>query len=76
MSLIYTTSHACNSSMLGETLKVTDAMTGIAFATERIREHFSESKILLLLFISQIFLYGLGPCPRHRVPNLIPTTGL
>lgn len=51
-------------------------VTGMAFAVVGIQAHFS--KTLLLFFIPQIFnfllscpqLFGLVPCPRHRVPRL------
>lgn len=50
-------------------------MTGMAFAVVGIQAHFS--KTLLLFFLPQIFnfvlsspqLFGLVPCPRHRVPR-------
>ncbi|KXN88194.1 UDP-N-acetylglucosamine--dolichyl-phosphate N-acetylglucosaminephosphotransferase [Leucoagaricus sp. SymC.cos] len=50
-------------------------VTGMAFAVVGIQAHFS--KTLLLFFIPQIFnfllscpqLFGLVPCPRHRVPR-------
>ncbi|KAG6890803.1 hypothetical protein C0995_003236 [Termitomyces sp. Mi166 len=50
-------------------------LTGMAFAVVGIQAHFS--KTLLLFFIPQIFnfvmscpqLFGLVPCPRHRVPR-------
>lgn len=52
-------------------------VTGMAFAVVGIQAHFS--KTLLLFFIPQIFnfllscpqLFGLVPCPRHRVPRLV-----
>ncbi|KZT42663.1 UDP-N-acetylglucosamine-dolichyl [Sistotremastrum suecicum HHB10207 ss-3] len=51
-------------------------LTGMAFAVVGIVGHFS--KTLLLFFMPQIFnfilscpqLFGLVPCPRHRVPNV------
>ena len=53
--------------------------TGMAFAVVGINGHFS--KTLLLFFIPQIFnfilscpqLFGLVPCPRHRLPRLVRT---
>jgi len=50
-------------------------VTGMAFAVVGIQAHFS--KTLLLFFIPQVFnfllscpqLFGLVPCPRHRVPR-------
>lgn len=53
---------------------------GMTFAVSGILGHFS--KTLLLLFIPQIFnfclsipqLFGLVPCPRHRLPRLNPLT--
>jgi len=53
--------------------------TGMAFAVVGIQAHFS--KTLLLFFLPQIFnfilscpqLFGLVPCPRHRVPRLART---
>ena len=50
-------------------------VTGMAFAVVGIQAHFS--KTLLLFFMPQIFnfllscpqLFGLVPCPRHRVPR-------
>ncbi|KAG9045756.1 tunicamycin resistance protein [Tulasnella sp. UAMH 9824] len=50
--------------------------TGMAFAVVGILGHFS--KTLLLFFIPQIFnfllscpqIFGIIPCPRHRVPRL------
>lgn len=50
--------------------------TGMAFAVVGIQAHFL--KTLLLFFLPQIFnfilscpqLFGLVPCPRHRVPRL------
>lgn len=55
---------------------------GMAFAVAGILGHFS--KTLCLFFIPQIvnFLYsmpqlfGLVPCPRHRLPRINPDTGL
>ncbi|GAA5871851.1 hypothetical protein JCM1840_004017 [Sporobolomyces johnsonii] len=55
---------------------------GMAFAVVGILGHFS--KTLLLFFLPQIFnflyscpqLFGLVPCPRHRLPKLDPATGL
>ncbi|KAF9515474.1 hypothetical protein BS47DRAFT_1376229 [Hydnum rufescens UP504] len=52
---------------------------GMAFAVVGIIGHFS--KTLLLFFIPQIFnfllscpqLFGLVPCPRHRMPRLGPS---
>ncbi|KAJ8520858.1 hypothetical protein ONZ45_g2377 [Pleurotus djamor] len=57
-------------------------MTGMAFAVVGIQGHFS--KTLLLFFIPQIFnfilscpqLFGLVPCPRHRVPRFDSNTNL
>ncbi|KWU45178.1 hypothetical protein RHOSPDRAFT_9643, partial [Rhodotorula sp. JG-1b] len=56
--------------------------SGMAFAVVGILGHFS--KTLLLFFLPQIFnflysvpqLFGLVPCPRHRLPRLDPKTGL
>ncbi|VDB95754.1 unnamed protein product [Peniophora sp. CBMAI 1063] len=50
-------------------------LAGMAFAVVGIQAHFS--KTLLLFFLPQIFnfilscpqLFGLVPCPRHRVPR-------
>ncbi|KEP54406.1 UDP-N-acetylglucosamine-dolichyl-phosphateN-acetylglucosaminephosphotransferase [Rhizoctonia solani 123E] len=50
--------------------------TGMAFAVVGIHGHFS--KTLLLFFVPQIFnfiiscpqLFGLVPCPRHRLPKI------
>ncbi|KAL1677933.1 glycosyl transferase family 4-domain-containing protein [Schizophyllum commune] len=50
-------------------------VTGMTFAVVGIQAHFS--KTLLLFFIPQIFnfllscpqLFGIVPCPRHRVPE-------
>jgi len=55
---------------------------GMTFAVVGILGHFS--KTLLLLFIPQIFnflysspqLFGLVPCPRHRLPHFNARTGL
>ncbi|CAE7157178.1 unnamed protein product [Rhizoctonia solani] len=52
--------------------------TGMAFAVVGINGHFS--KTLLLFFVPQIFnfvlscpqLFGLVPCPRHRLPKIHP----
>ncbi|KAG9098064.1 tunicamycin resistance protein [Ceratobasidium sp. UAMH 11750] len=52
--------------------------TGMAFAVVGINGHFS--KTLLLFFVPQIFnfilscpqLFGLVPCPRHRLPRIHP----
>ncbi|KAF9454763.1 N-acetylglucosaminephosphotransferase [Macrolepiota fuliginosa MF-IS2] len=57
-------------------------VTGMAFAVIGIQAHFS--KTLLLFFIPQIFnfllscpqLFGLVPCPRHRVPRFDADTNL
>ncbi|KAI0693959.1 N-acetylglucosaminephosphotransferase [Cytidiella melzeri] len=57
-------------------------VTGMAFAVVGIQAHFS--KTLLLFFIPQIFnfvlscpqLFGLVPCPRHRVPMFEKASGL
>lgn len=57
-------------------------VTGMAFAVVGIQAHFS--KTLLLFFLPQIFnfvlscpqLFGLVPCPRHRVPRFDADTGL
>lgn len=54
-------------------------VTGMAFSVVGIQAHFS--KTLLLFFIPQIFnfvlscpqLFGLVPCPRHRVPRYFQT---
>ncbi|KAF8527515.1 N-acetylglucosaminephosphotransferase [Hysterangium stoloniferum] len=54
--------------------------SGMAFAVVGIQGHFS--KTLLLFFIPQIFnfilscpqLFGLVPCPRHRLPRLNAST--
>lgn len=54
----------------------------MAFAVVGILGHYS--KTLLLFFLPQIFnflysvpqLFGLVPCPRHRLPRLDPKTGL
>jgi UDP-N-acetylglucosamine--dolichyl-phosphate N-acetylglucosaminephosphotransferase len=50
-------------------------VTGMAFAVVGIQAHFS--KTLLLFFLPQIFnfvlscpqLFGIVPCPRHRLPR-------
>ncbi len=55
---------------------------GMVFAVVGILGHFS--KTLLLLFIPQIFnflysapqLFGVVPCPRHRLPRFNARTGL
>lgn len=55
---------------------------GMVFAVVGILGHFS--KTLLLLFIPQMFnflystpqLFGLIPCPRHRLPKFNAVTGL
>ncbi|GAA5973123.1 hypothetical protein JCM21900_003083 [Sporobolomyces salmonicolor] len=55
---------------------------GMAFAVVGILGHFS--KTLLLFFLPQIFnflyscpqLFGLIPCPRHRLPKFDEKTGL
>ncbi|KAG8691849.1 tunicamycin resistance protein, partial [Ceratobasidium sp. 423] len=52
--------------------------TGMAFAVVGINGHFS--KTLLLFFVPQVFnfvlscpqLFGLVPCPRHRLPKIHP----
>lgn len=57
-------------------------VTGMAFAVVGIQAHFS--KTLLLFFLPQIFnfvlscpqLFGLVPCPRHRVPRFDANTNL
>lgn len=57
-------------------------VTGMAFSVVGIQGHFS--KTLLLFFLPQIFnfvlscpqLFGLVPCPRHRVPRFVPTIHL
>ncbi|KAJ2935193.1 hypothetical protein H1R20_g1918, partial [Candolleomyces eurysporus] len=57
-------------------------LAGMAFAVVGIQAHFS--KTLLLFFMPQIFnfvlsvpqLFGLVPCPRHRVPRFDPDTNL
>lgn len=57
-------------------------VTGMAFSVVGIQGHFS--KTLLLFFLPQIFnfvlscpqLFGLVPCPRHRVPRFVPTIQL
>lgn len=54
-------------------------VTGMAFSVVGIQGHFS--KTLLLFFLPQIFnfvlscpqLFGLVPCPRHRVPRYVLT---
>ncbi|KIY44790.1 hypothetical protein FISHEDRAFT_50639 [Fistulina hepatica ATCC 64428] len=56
--------------------------TGMAFAVVGIQGHFS--KTLLLFFMPQVFnfllscpqLFGIVPCPRHRVPRHDPETNL
>lgn len=56
--------------------------SGMAFAVVGILGHFS--KTLLLFFLPQIFnflysipqLFGIIPCPRHRLPKFNETTGL
>ncbi|PPR05359.1 hypothetical protein CVT24_007973 [Panaeolus cyanescens] len=63
----------------GDTLCYT---TGMAFAVVGIQAHFS--KTLILFFLPQIFnfllsspqLFGLVPCPRHRVPRFDRDTNL
>jgi UDP-N-acetylglucosamine--dolichyl-phosphate N-acetylglucosaminephosphotransferase len=55
---------------------------GMVFVVVGILGHFS--KTLMLLFIPQVFnfiysapqLFGLVPCPRHRLPRFNPKTGL
>lgn len=55
---------------------------GMVFAVSGILGHFS--KTVLLFFIPQIFnfiysmpqLFGLVPCPRHRMPKFNPEDGL
>lgn len=55
---------------------------GMVFAVVGILGHFS--KTLLLLFIPQVFnflystpqLFGMMPCPRHRLPKFNSVTGL
>jgi len=57
-------------------------VTGMAFSVVAIQAHFS--KTLLLFFIPQIFnfvlsspqLFGILPCPRHRVPKFDGQTNL
>ncbi|KAI6030645.1 glycosyl transferase family 4-domain-containing protein [Pisolithus orientalis] len=57
-------------------------VTGMAFSVVGIQGHFS--KTLLLFFIPQIFnfvlscpqIFGLVPCPRHRVPRFDSDTNL
>ncbi|KAI0264012.1 N-acetylglucosaminephosphotransferase [Gloeopeniophorella convolvens] len=57
-------------------------VTGMAFAVVGIQAHFS--KTLLLFFLPQVFnfilscpqLFGLVPCPRHRVPRFDSETHL
>ncbi|KAF9481207.1 N-acetylglucosaminephosphotransferase [Pholiota conissans] len=57
-------------------------VTGMAFSVVGIQAHFS--KTLLLFFMPQIFnfllscpqLFGLVPCPRHRVPRFDKDTNL
>ncbi|THV05221.1 hypothetical protein K435DRAFT_826437 [Dendrothele bispora CBS 962.96] len=57
-------------------------VTGMAFSVVGIQAHFS--KTLLLFFIPQIFnfvlscpqLFGVVPCPRHRVPRFEADTNL
>lgn len=56
--------------------------SGMAFAVVGILGHFS--KTLLLFFLPQIFnfvysspqLFGVLPCPRHRLPRFNASTGL
>ncbi|KAL0581027.1 tunicamycin resistance protein [Marasmius crinis-equi] len=56
--------------------------SGMAFAVVGIQAHYS--KTLLLFFLPQIFnfvfscpqLFGLVPCPRHRVPSFDHDTNL
>ncbi|GAA5979450.1 hypothetical protein JCM5350_003910 [Sporobolomyces pararoseus] len=56
--------------------------SGMSFAVTAILSHYS--KTLLLFFLPQIFnflysspqLFGLVPCPRHRLPRLDHETGL
>ncbi|GAA5889989.1 hypothetical protein JCM16303_003202 [Sporobolomyces ruberrimus] len=56
--------------------------SGMSFAVTSILSHYS--KTLLLFFLPQIFnflysspqLFGLVPCPRHRLPRLDEETGL
>ena len=56
--------------------------SGMLFAVVAIHGHFS--KTLMLYFVPQIInflystpqLFGLLPCPRHRLPRLNPETGL
>ncbi len=56
-------------------------VTGMAFAVVGIQAHFS--KTLLLFFIPQIFnfvlsapqLFGILPCPRHRLPRCVSFIG-
>ncbi|GAA5828735.1 hypothetical protein JCM5353_002872 [Sporobolomyces roseus] len=55
--------------------------SGMSFAVTSILSHYS--KTLLLFFLPQIFnflystpqLFGLVPCPRHRLPSLNRETG-
>jgi len=57
-------------------------VAGMAFSVVGIQAHFT--KTLLLFFLPQIFnfvlscpqLFGLVPCPRHRVPRFDPDTNL
>jgi UDP-N-acetylglucosamine--dolichyl-phosphate N-acetylglucosaminephosphotransferase len=57
-------------------------LAGMAFSVVGIQAHFT--KTLLLFFLPQIFnfvlscpqLFGLVPCPRHRVPRFEPDTNL
>ncbi|KDQ62573.1 hypothetical protein JAAARDRAFT_149546 [Jaapia argillacea MUCL 33604] len=57
-------------------------VAGMAFAVVGIQAHFS--KTLLLFFMPQIFnfvlscpqIFGLVPCPRHRVPRFDANTNL
>jgi len=57
-------------------------VTGMAFAVVGIQAHFS--KTLLLFFIPQIFnfilsspqLFGVLPCPRHRLPKFDPSANV
>ena len=47
----------------------------------KLSDNFGKKKTLLLFFLPQIFnfvlscpqLFGLVPCPRHRVPRYEPT---
>jgi UDP-N-acetylglucosamine--dolichyl-phosphate N-acetylglucosaminephosphotransferase len=79
LTLIHRTNRYPSRAFPGDTLCY---VTGMAFAVVGIQAHFS--KTLLLFFLPQIFnfilscpqLFGLMPCPRHRVPRYEPTRTL